>query len=207
MKITKLGHSCLLVEMPKRTALFDPGMMSNIDVESLKYLDDVIITHDHGDHMDPERLKQLVEKFPDVKITTTQAAVELLKADGITAASQESDGIVFFDAPHEDVEPLFPKPEQIGVHYLDKLSHPGDSHSFKESKDILALPVTAPWGATTTAVHLAFQHKPKYVLPIHDWHWRDEAREMMYGGLKQAFATEGIEFIHLKDGEPVNLDV
>lgn len=207
MKITKLGHSCLLVEMPDRTALFDPGMMSSVDVASLEFLDDIIITHDHGDHMDIPKVKELVAKFKDVRITTTAAAVAQLKTEDITASSDPSDGIVFFDAPHEDVEPLFPRPDQIGVHYVGKLSHPGDSHSFEESMDILALPVTAPWGATTTAVHLALKHKPKYVLPIHDWHWRDEAREMMYGGLKQAFAAEGIEFIHLKDGEPVNLNV
>jgi len=207
MKITKLGHSCLLVEMPDRTALFDPGVMSNVDVDSLEFLDDIIITHEHADHINMELIPKLVEKFPDVRITSTPGAVSQLKGAGIAASSEESDGIVFFNAPHEDVEPLFPKPDEIGVHYLDMLTHPGDSHSFEESKDILALPVTAPWGATTKAVHLALEHKPKYVIPIHDWHWRDEAREMMYGGLEQALGAEGITFIKIKDGEPVNLDV
>ena len=117
------------------------------------------------------------------------------------------EGIIFFDDPHEAVEPLFITPDQIGVHYLAMLTHPGDSHSFSETKAILALPVTAPWGATTTAVKLALELKPQYVLPIHDWHWRPEARDQMYSALEQAFAQHGITFVKLVTGEPVTLEV
>jgi len=112
-----------------------------------------------------------------------------------------------FDSPHESVAPLFPQPEEIGVHYLDALTHPGDSHSFSETKQILALPITAPWGATVNAVNLAVKLKPKYVIPIHDWHWRDEARENMYGLIEEALAKHGITFLKVKNGEPFTLDV
>lgn len=209
MKITKLVHSCLLVEMPDRTALFDPGMMSEpmVNVDSLEYLDDILITHSHGDHMSVPLIKKLQAKFPDVRITAPPDAVEQLGAEGIKAGSEPPEGVTFFDAPHEEVEPMFPKPPEIGYHYLDKLSHPGDSHTFTESKAILALPVTAPWGATVKAVNLAHGLKPKYVLPIHDWHWNDEARAMTYDGLERLFSQAGITFVKLENGVAVNLDV
>lgn len=212
MKITKFEHSCLLVEMPaplNRTALFDPGSMSvdALDVASLEHLDDIIITHEHQDHFDMGLVKSLVEKFPDVRITAAQPVVEQLANEGIAASSEPSDGIVFFDAPHEDVAPMFPEAAQIGVHYLDKLTHPGDSHSFSESKAILALPMTAPWGSTVEAVNLAIRLKPKYVLPIHDWHWREEARQQMYGGIEQLLASHDITFIKLETAVPVVLEV
>ena len=212
MKITKFEHSCLLIEMAEpvnRTTLFDPGMMSEgaLDVDKLEYLDDIIITHSHGDHLSINLVKQLVAKFPAVKIIAPPDVVDQLEREDITASSDPSAGIAFFDAPHEIVEPLFPTPDQIGVHYLNLLSHPGDSLSFNETKMILALPITAPWGATTTAVKLALKLKPKYVLPIHDWHWRPEARDQMYGSLEQAFAQNDITFIKLVTGEPVILDV
>jgi hypothetical protein len=121
--------------------------------------------------------------------------------------SQESDGIKFFESPHESVEPMFPRPEEIGVHYLDLLSDPGDSHSFRETKQILALPVTAPWGATTKAVNLALELKPKYVLPIHDWHYRDEARTSTYDRLETVFAEHDITFCKLETGTPVVIEV
>lgn len=210
MKITKLVHSCLLVEMPapvNRTALFDPGSMSTVNVDSLEYLDDIFITHSHGDHFDPELIKKLVAKFPDVRITAPPDVAEQLKEQGITASTAAPDGVSFFDSPHEDVSPMFPQPQEIGIHYLEKLSHPGDSHSFTETKEILALPVQAPWGATTNAVKLALKLKPKYIVPIHDWHWRDEARESTYAQLEQLFAKNGITFIKAVNGEPFVLDV
>ena len=212
MKLTKFEHSCLLVEMPapiNRTTIFDPGFMSEgvLDVEALEFLDDIVITHGHGDHLSMKLVKALVAKFPAVKITAPAEVVDQLEKEDITAGSDISEGIKFFDAPHEPVEPLFPTPQQMGVHYLDLLTHPGDSHSFKESKKVLALPVTAPWGATVTAVRLALELKPQYVVPIHDWHWRAEARTQMYDGMTQLFSAHGITFVPLQNREPVVLDV
>ena len=210
MKITKLVHSCLLVEMPEpvnRTVLFDPGAMSTVDVGSLEFLDDIVITHSHGDHIDMELMKQLVDKFPNVRILTTSEVVEQLKAEAIEATTSPPEGMGLFDSPHEHVLPMYPQPEEIGVHYLDKLSHPGDSHSFRETKEILALPVTAPWGSTVNAVNLALELKPKYVIPIHDWHWSDDARENTYQLLEGVFEKQGITFLKMKNGEPVVLDI
>jgi L-ascorbate metabolism protein UlaG (beta-lactamase superfamily) len=211
MKITKLVHSCLLVEMPApvdRTVLFDPGEMSMVDVDRLVYLDDIIITHGHSDHFDLNLVKRLVTKFPDVHITAPDEVVEVLDKESIAATSAASDGIALFDSPHEFGAPMLPKPPQeIGVHYLDKLSHPGDSHSFTETKAVLALPVQAPWGSTMRAVELASQLKPKVIIPVHDWHWRDEARQGMYDRLEQLFAGQGIQFIKPVNGEPFVLDV
>ena len=212
MKITKLEHSCLLVEMPapvNRTALFDPGAMSEqfVDVDSLVYLDDIFISHSHGDHMSVPLIKKLLAKFPDVRITGPREVVAKLKQEGVLAASEEYPGVVFFDSKHEKVLPLFEPPEQIGVHYLDLLTHPGDSLSFNETKAVLALPVTAPWGSMVTAVKLALELQPQYVLPIHDWHWREEAKVQAYDMLEKVLSAQDIKFIKLSNGEPVVLDV
>jgi L-ascorbate metabolism protein UlaG (beta-lactamase superfamily) len=209
VKVTKFVHACLLVETPGRVALFDPGSMStpNIDINSLASLDDIFITHVHGDHMDIPFIKRLVEKFPAVRITTTEEAVQQLANEGVKASSTPPDGVTFFDSPHESVKPLFPPPQEIGIHYLDVLSDPGDSHSFHETKAILALPVTAPWGSTIRALNLALELKPKFVLPIHDWHWRDEAREQTYGRFEQVLGEQGITFYKLQTGQPVEIDV
>jgi L-ascorbate metabolism protein UlaG (beta-lactamase superfamily) len=212
MKITKLVHSCLLVEMPEpvnRTALFDPGTMSTVDIDRLEFLDDIIITHIHPDHYDVELIKKLVEKFPNVHITAPEEIVADLNTRGIPATSATSDGLEFFESPHEIIKPLLPgePPQEIGVHYLGKLSDPGDSHSFHETKDVLALPVQAPWGSSNDAVKLGIELKPKYIIPIHDWHWSDAARESLYEKMEQAFAKEGITFIKAVNGEPFVLDV
>jgi L-ascorbate metabolism protein UlaG (beta-lactamase superfamily) len=192
-----------------RTVLFDPGSMSvdALDVDKLEFLDDIVITHSHGDHVDAGLLKRLVAKFPEVRITTTPEVVEMLAAEGITASEQAPEGMAFFDSPHEDVRPLFDPPQEIGVHYLDKLSVPGDSHSFSETKDVLALPVTAPWGSTIKAINLALQLKPKHVIPIHDWHWSDAARQQSYDLFARVLGDNGITFHKMVTGEPVVIEV
>lgn len=212
MKITKFEHSCLLVEMPapvNRTALFDPGGMSAglVKEHHFEWLDDIVITHEHFDHFDIDTVKHLVSQFPEVRITAPQPVVDQLKEQGITASAEAPGGMELFSAPHESVEPLFPTPDEIGVHYLDMLTHPGDSLHFDATKPILALPVDAPWGAMVDAVKLALQLKPKYVLPVHDWMWKDEWRQQMYDGMAQIFEKEGIQFCKLHTGEPVVLEV
>lgn len=210
MKITKFVHSCLMVEMPvpvNRTVLFDPGVFSEeaLKVGNLKYLDDIVITHNHSDHLSETLLRQLIEKFPEVRITTTAQAARQLEALAIHAQTETPEGIIIFDAPHEDI--FSSKPENIGVHYLDRFTHPGDSHSFAESKEVLALPVSAPWGSAVAAYNLALKLKPKYVLPIHDWHWHDAAKEQIYGKIAAGLNENGINFIGLKSGEPVVLEM
>lgn len=209
MKITKFVHSCLLVETPGTVALFDPGVMStpSIDIDSLERLDDIFITHGHADHYDSEFIKKLADKFLSLNITTTPETVTQLGEAGITASDKIPEGVTIFDSPHENVEPLFAQPQEFGFHYLDLLSHPGDSHSFHETKAILALPITAPWGSTITALNLAITLKPRYVLPIHDWHWRDEAREQTYEMFERILGEHDIKFFKLQTGQPIEIDV
>lgn len=209
MKITKYVHSCLLVETPDRVALFDPGVMSTptMNIDDISHLDDIFVTHIHPDHLDVEFVKKLVAKFPSVRVTAPAEVVEAVAEQGITASDQAPSGVAFFDSPHEKVHPVFPSPQQIGYHYLDQLSHPGDSHSFKETKSILALPITAPWGSSVRATSLALDLKPQHVLPIHDWHWHDQARQQLYDRNAELMAEQGITFHKLVNGQPVEIDL
>lgn len=214
MKITKFVHSCLLVEMPApidRTALFDPGVMSEgaLDIGKLQYLDDIFITHEHGDHLSMKLMKQLVAKFPEVRITAPQPIVDLLAVESIVASASVPEGVTLFEAPHEKIRPFFDSdpPAEYGYHYLDMLSDPGDSHSFSETKPILALPVTAPWGSVRNAVELALELKPQHIIPIHDWHWSDQARESSYNTMEQVFAQAGIKFYKMQTGEAVVIEI
>jgi len=210
LTITKYVHACLVVETPDRVALFDPGSMSAeaLSQHHFNRLDDIFITHVHADHMDVSTIKGLIAKFPTVRITSTQEVVDALAKEGIKATTSLPAGVTLFDSPHESVAPLLGQPPQeIGIHYLGVLSDPGDSHSFHETKAILALPVQAPWGSAVKAMSLALELKPQHVLPIHDWHWSDEARAQMYNRFEQVLGEQGIIFHKLQTGQPIEIDV
>jgi L-ascorbate metabolism protein UlaG (beta-lactamase superfamily) len=211
MKITKYVHSCLLVETPDRVGIIDPGNYSwesgLFDVDRLERLDDIMITHEHPDHMYLPFVRLLVQKFPSAKITTTKSAAVQLRKEGIDNIGITSySSVELFTADHETMEPLLSVPANTGVHYLGQITHPGDSHHFDVSKDILALPITAPWGTVARAAQLGKDLKPKYVIPIHDWHYKDEARLFFYDRLADFFSTLGINFMRPIDGKTLELE-
>jgi L-ascorbate metabolism protein UlaG (beta-lactamase superfamily) len=209
VRITKYVHSCLLIETQDRVAVFDPGIYSEeaLKVNDLGRLDDIFITHEHADHCSIPLIKQLFTRFPSVRITTTPTVVSQLATENVIAKPEPPEGVKFFDSPHSGHLPFLSPPQEIGVHYLDILSDPGDSHNFSETKAILALPIIAPWGSTLSAVDVALKLKPKYILPIHDWHWRDEARVMIYDRLEKMFDEQGMKFFKLETDLPTEVEL
>jgi L-ascorbate metabolism protein UlaG (beta-lactamase superfamily) len=209
MKVTKFTHSCLFVEDGERAALFDPGVFSHIDIMRLPTITDIFITHIHRDHMDMQKIQDIRNIFPDARITAPQEVTQELARAGIIATVEPPEYATLFTSPHEAVRPYFEEepPEEIGVHCFSKITHPGDSHSFHETMPVLALPVTAPWGCVVEAVQLALDLKPTYIIPIHDWHWRPEALQGMYGALEQRFTSAGITFFKPVDGQAIEIQL
>lgn len=211
MKVTKYVHSCLLIETPESVSIIDPGIFSwesgLFSIDTLTRLDDIIITHEHPDHMHLPFITVLTAKFPEARIITNPAVAVLLQEAGLTNVyTQSNEHAQLFATAHESTEPLGHTPEHTGVHYAGQLTHPGDSHHFAETKDILALPMTAPWGTLMRAAELGAALHPRCIIPIHDWHWNDAARASFYGRLEAFFQEQGIQFIAIQDGVAVELD-
>lgn len=209
MKITKYVHSCLLIETSERVALIDPGQFSFeaglLDIATLSRLDDLIITHEHIDHFCLPFIRVILKVFPDVNLTTTNNIISQIQQAGLRPKTGQGKVVRTFSADHEPLEPLGRAPDNIGVHYLDDLTHPGDSHHFTESKRILALPVTAPWGTVMRAAQLGLELKPQVIIPIHDWHWNEEARRNFYETFESFFGAHGIQFLKLENGVSVEV--
>lgn len=204
MKIVKYIHSCLLVEENKQTFLFDPGNFSYnckaLDINKLQNLDYIFITHEHSDHCFPPFVKELITKFPAVKIITNSSVKKKLEAESIPSQTTPLDFALFESAPHESIWDTM-APENIAITLFNTLTHPGDSLQFTKTAKVLALPLTAPWGSTTAMIQKALTMKPKVIIPIHDWLWRDEIRMGMYKRLSEFFGKRGISFKGVETGE------
>jgi len=209
MKLTKLGHSCVLVETPDRVGLFDPGVWADRAlIDSVQHVDRIIYTHEHADHFDIDILKSLVAKFPQAHVICNAEIQKLIETAGIKITiREESNCTVKFISPHE--APPWPRaqaPTENGYHFKDLFTHPGDSNTFMETKKVLAIPFVGPWCKTEDSVKKVLELKPKYVLPIHDWLLQADAKDYYQLQLKSVFEETGIELLPNENGKILEIN-
>ena len=86
-KITKIFHSCILIEYKHAKILIDPGAWvfeeKKASVEDFLGVDAVLVTHEHIDHYYPDALRVLQKNGS--RIITNKDLVEKMKAAGIAA--------------------------------------------------------------------------------------------------------------------------
>ncbi len=208
MKITKYLHSCLLVEDRDKTILIDPGQYTYdahvFHIGTLKALDYILITHEHFDHLYIPFVTELLQKFPKATIISNQSVKEILSKEHIYVETDGNGFILLEEVPHENIFDKEP-PQNLKFILFDKLTTPGDSFHFSLTTDILAMPITAPWGSLLEAVGVIEELKPKVVIPIHDWHWKDDARKAFYKRLTDHFQKLGIDFKGVETGETIEV--
>ncbi len=218
MKITKYIHSCLLIEEDGQRLLMDPGTFSFIEKkvapEDFTNIHAILITHEHGDHVSPEAVKIISQRNPSAIVyVNSEKTAEIVRGAGIEAVEVFKEGernVVGFHvrgvlAQHEAIP--FPAPENTAYIINKKLLHPGDSYDpvlENHRMEILALPLTAPWGTWNDAIAFAIRQKPKIAIPIHDGFVKDFFLESRYAGTAKLLEKEGIEFKPLhQPGESV----
>jgi L-ascorbate metabolism protein UlaG (beta-lactamase superfamily) len=204
MFVTKLGHSCVLVETEDRVGLFDPGAWSDKTlVDSIKQVDRIAYTHEHADHFSPEILKELINKFPNAHVVCNSSVAKKIVDAGISCiVREETQCTRAFESPHDGRLPYLTAsaPKQTGFHFKDVFTHPGDSNSFNETKKVLAMPFVAPWGLPHEAIETVLRLKPDYVMPIHDWMFTDEAKDWLQEALTSQLEESGIKVLSHKNG-------
>lgn len=207
MRITKFVHSCLLVEEKAQQILIDPGEYTynskSLNVEVIGKIDQILVTHEHPDHLYLPLLQEILEKNPEVKIISNTSVGKLLEAESIKLSESTEISAMHF-VPHEKVFGVEP-PANVLFEVFHKLTHPGDCLHFELKTPVLALPLQAPWCNLTEAVTLAEQLRPEIIVPIHDWHWNDAARKGFYTRLEEYFGKIGIRFIGLETGISVEV--
>jgi L-ascorbate metabolism protein UlaG (beta-lactamase superfamily) len=211
MKITKFVHSCLLVETNNLKVLIDPGNFTwhsrLLSVDKLPRLDYLVLTHAHSDHYHQPFVSAIRQKFPHLPIVTNNDLAAKLQSAGVSQpiSTGSEDGLQVFEAAHEPLPLDLPNVLNIGIHIGDKFTTPGDSFSFSHSRDVLALPMTGPWGSLKDALKKVVELKPKVVIPVHDWEWHKAARKARYEMSQKLLEPHGIKFVTLENAEPVEI--
>lgn len=205
MKITKYEHSCIEVKEGDNRLIIDPGIFSQ-SLKDLYNINVVVITHEHQDHFDPEKLKTIIENNPNVQIITTSQVANTLKSINVQIAKLDKEYIVgkqklkFFGEKHE----LFTDVENIAVLVNEKFYHPGDSYTLPNVPiEILSAPASAPWLRITEASKFISDIGPKIAFPSHNALLSEIGESIHYRILSNATKAAKIDWKVLKPGESI----
>jgi L-ascorbate metabolism protein UlaG (beta-lactamase superfamily) len=209
MKITKLGHCCLYVEVNGVHILTDPGVFSDAQ-NSVSPVDIILITHEHADHLHVDSVAAVLCNNPQAVIYTNQAVATLLNVAGIAAIILEGSdqltvkGITLkaFDSQHEEIYEALGQVQNTGYLIAGRLFYPGDSfHEPQCPIEVLALPVAGPWCTVGAAIRYALRVEPKAAFPVHDGMIEVGRIGSFHTAPKAVLESAGITFIALKAGE------
>nr|WP_228046522.1 MBL fold metallo-hydrolase [Saccharopolyspora sp. HNM0983] len=175
--MTHFGHSCVLVETGSARLLLDPGTFAT-GFEDVRELDAVLITHQHPDHLDVERLPALLAANPGAQLITDPGSAGTLAGTGPEPtvvrpgdAFEVAGGAVdVVGGAHAVIHPDIPVIDNIGF-VIDggAFYHPGDSFFVPEQRiDVLGLPTGAPWLKLSEAVDFLRAVHPRTAVPIHE---------------------------------------
>jgi L-ascorbate metabolism protein UlaG (beta-lactamase superfamily) len=212
MRLTKFGHSCLLVEESGARVLLDPGSFSE-GFETLEGLTAVCLTHQHVDHVDPERVRPLLDRNPGVRVVSDEGSAEALgEAGADVEVVHDGDELALgglalrvVGRDHAAVHPEVPVVPNVGYLVGGRLFHPGDALTMPgEPVEVLAVPAGAPWLKLADAVDYLRKVGPRVAVPVHEKVLSEVGISSHYRLLEQ-LGGPGTTFEVLDDGRPVEL--
>ncbi|MEU8625987.1 MBL fold metallo-hydrolase [Streptomyces sp. NPDC048669] len=194
LTLTKKSHSCIRLEKAGRTLAIDPGGFSEQDAAI--GAEAILVTHEHPDHFNEERLRAGLEANPAAEIWTLRSVADQLGAafpgrvhtvghgDTFTAAGFD---VQVHGELHAVIHPDIPRITNIGFLVDDSLFHPGDALTVPDRPvDTLMLPVMAPWNKISEVIDYVREVAPRRAIDIHDALLTDLARpiyDTQIGGL------------------------
>jgi L-ascorbate metabolism protein UlaG (beta-lactamase superfamily) len=207
MKITKLGHCCLIIEEGKAKILTDPGDYTTAQ-NSIRGLTHILITHEHPDHYHVPSLNQVLANNPAARVYTNSAVGNLLVRAGINyellqhGDKQSMHGVEVegIGKDHHVIYPTLPIVMNTGYFFADKFFYPGDALTDpKRPVKLLGLPINAPWLTAAEAFAYAQAVKPEACFPVHDGNML--RRDVLYRLAGKVLEPVGIKFLPVEEGE------
>ena len=219
MLLTKFSHSCIRLEREGSVLVIDPGMFSEVD-EALEGADAVLVTHEHPDHLDVDRVGEILAAREGLEVwaphgvagtLTEQLGTAAGERIHVVAGGEEFSAAGFrvrtFGGQHALIHPLIPMVANVGFLIEGTLFHPGDSLIVPEGVEIDALlvPVHAPWSKLAEVVDFVVSVRAPRAFQLHDALLNETGLSMVEGHVTRLGARYGTEFRHLAVRESVEV--
>jgi L-ascorbate metabolism protein UlaG (beta-lactamase superfamily) len=180
--MTFIGHGTLMFHFDGKVIHIDPYTRV-ADYSTLPKADLILITHEHGDHLDPEVIKVLKKDGTQLVLTETCAekapgGIVMANGDKQTVAGILIEALPAYNMVHkrDNGSPFHPK--GVGNSYIltfgDKRVYiGGDTENTPEMKaleniDVAFLPMNLPYTMTPEMVaDAAKAFRPKILYPYH----------------------------------------
>jgi L-ascorbate metabolism protein UlaG (beta-lactamase superfamily) len=181
MKVVKFSHACVRVEREGAVLVIDPGTLT--EPESVDGADAVLLTHEHFDHLDVQKLVDAVAKRPSVTVYTHPevtpklgefggAVTEVVPGSEFSAAGFK---VRTYGGLHAMIHPEVPRVANVGFFIegdggTGGVYHPGDSFDVPTDADVetLFVPVSGPWLKLAEAIEFVRAIKPRRAYALHD---------------------------------------
>jgi glyoxylase-like metal-dependent hydrolase (beta-lactamase superfamily II) len=176
MQLTKYTHSCVRFDDGDRSLVLDPGVFSEFDA-AMDGAQAVLITHEHPDHLDAEKLRAAAARDSALRIWAPASVADTLSdlGDQVVAAAPgqafEAGGFAVrtFGGQHAVIHPSIPVVANVAYLVEDTVYHPGDSFIVPPADvPFLLLPLHAPWSKLAEVMDFVVGTRAPQVRPIHD---------------------------------------
>jgi L-ascorbate metabolism protein UlaG (beta-lactamase superfamily) len=204
MRLTKYAHSCVLVNDDDARVLIDPGNLTR-GFDELTGLTGILVTHQHADHVDVDRLGPLLEHNPAATLYADEATAGVLAERDINAnIARQGDRldvgveVVVYGVDHAVIHQEIPRVPNVGYLVGGRFYHPGDSFTVPDvAVEVLGLPTAAPWLKVSEVIDFLRAVAPRVAIPIHE---ALLARPAVYYAHYQRLAPDETEVTLLEPG-------
>lgn len=201
MRLTKFDQACFTLELDGQTLLVDPGTYTS-DFIVPDEVTAIVITHEHPDHFDQEKIAATLRKNPSAKIIADSSVTSQVPDAGtveVEAGDTVTEGaftLTFAGGEHSVIYPTLPSLPNLGVTVNEAVYYPGDSLVPPDQPaPTLLLPVSAPWLKISESLDYLKEMSPKLAIPTHDAILSAAGKELvdrLTSGLAQSW---GIDYL------------
>ncbi|MHA7262632.1 MBL fold metallo-hydrolase [Arthrobacter sp. TMN-37] len=219
MRLTKYTHSCVRLEQDGSALVIDPGTFSEVE-EALQGALAVLITHEHPDHLDVDRVAAVMAADPGLPLWAPAAAAARVRerlgpgAEGRVHVSEPGTDFTAagfrvrtFGGQHALIHPHVPMIANVGYLIEDTVYHPGDSFIVPDAVPVktLLVPVHAPWSKTAEVIDFIASVRAEKAYPIHDSLLTGAGIGLVESLLARFGGSAGSRYEHLSPGQAVEL--